>query len=95
MSDTPLSPEATALLPRLRRILVDHLGVEESCVTPEAWLVDDLGADSLDQIELVMASEDAFGVQIADDEAAKCRTVQDVLSLLAAKGARPDAQAEG
>jgi len=63
-------------------IIVDKLGVERSEVTPEAVFVDDLGADSLDLVELIMAMEEEFGFEIADEEAEKMRTVQDVISFI-------------
>jgi acyl carrier protein len=64
---------------------VDKLGVERSEVTPEAVFVDDLGADSLDLVELIMAMEEEFGFEIADEEAEKLRTVQDVISFIQAR----------
>lgn len=66
-------------------IIVDKLGVERSEVTPEAVFVDDLGADSLDLVELIMAMEEEFGFEIADEEAEKMRTVQDVISFIKAR----------
>lgn len=85
MSDTPmpLAPDDTAA--RVTQLLVDHLGVAQAQAQPAARLADDLGADSLDQIELVMALEDEFGFEISDDEAARCTTVQDVLDLVTQK----------
>lgn len=68
-------------------IIVDKLGVERSEVTPEAVFVDDLGADSLDLVELIMAMEEEFGFEIADEEAEKLRTVQDVISFITARAA--------
>jgi acyl carrier protein len=66
-------------------IIVDKLGVERSEVTPEAVFVDDLGADSLDLVELIMAMEEEFGFEIADEEAEKLRTVQDVINFIKAR----------
>jgi acyl carrier protein len=66
-------------------IIVDKLGVEKAEVTPEAVFVDDLGADSLDLVELIMAMEEEFGFEIADEEAEKMRTVQDVISFIKAR----------
>ena len=66
-------------------IIVDKLGVERAEVTPEAVFVDDLGADSLDLVELIMAMEEEFGFEIADEEAEKLRTVQDVISFMQAR----------
>jgi acyl carrier protein len=72
---------------QVTKIVVDHLGVEEAKVTPEASFIDDLGADSLDIVELVMAFEEEFGVEIPDDTAEKISTVQDAITFIeAAKG---------
>ena len=68
-------------------IIVDKLGVDRSEVTPEAVFVDDLGADSLDLVELIMAMEEEFGMEIADEEAEKLRTVQDVVNFISARAA--------
>ena len=62
---------------RVKKIVVEHLGVEEDKVTPDASFIDDLGADSLDIVELVMAFEEEFGVEIPDDAAEKITTVGD------------------
>jgi acyl carrier protein len=67
-------------------IVADKLGVDRSEVTPEAVLVDDLGADSLDLVELIMAMEEEFGFEIADEEAEKMRSVQDVINFIQARG---------
>ena len=66
-------------------IIVDKLGVERSEATPEAVFVDDLGADSLDLVELIMAMEEEFGMEIADEDAEKLRTVQDVISFITSR----------
>ncbi len=68
-------------------IIVDKLGVDRSEVTPEAVFVDDLGADSLDLVELIMAMEEEFGMEIADEDAEKLRTVQDVITFVSARAA--------
>ena len=60
---------------RVKKIIVDQLGVEEDLVTAEASFVDDLGADSLDTVELVMALEEEFGIEIPDEDAEKITTV--------------------
>jgi acyl carrier protein len=66
-------------------IIVDKLGVDRAEVLPEAVFVDDLGADSLDLVELIMAMEEEFGMEIADEDAEKLRTVQDVISFISAR----------
>jgi acyl carrier protein len=63
-------------------IIANQLGVEREIITPEANIVDDLGADSLDVVELVMALEEAFDLEIPDEEAEKIRTVKDVFGYL-------------
>lgn len=67
---------------RVREIIVNELGVEAEKVTDEASFVDDLGADSLDTVELVMAFEEEFGIDIPDEDAEKMRTVGDAISYL-------------
>jgi len=67
---------------RVKKIVVEHLGVDEDKVTPEASFIDDLGADSLDTVELVMAFEEEFSVEIPDDAAEKIQTVQDAISFI-------------
>ena len=67
---------------RVKTIVVDHLGVEASEVKPEASFIDDLGADSLDIVELVMAFEEEFGVEIPDDAAEKITTVGDAIDYI-------------
>ena len=67
---------------KVKQIVVEQLGVEEDEVTPKASFVDDLGADSLDQVELVMAFEEAFDVEIPDEDAEKIRTVQDAIDYI-------------
>jgi len=67
---------------RVKQIIVEQLGVDEAEVTPKASFVDDLGADSLDTVELVMAFEEAFDVEIPDEDAEKIRTVQDAVSYI-------------
>ncbi|MBB5710866.1 acyl carrier protein [Sphingomonas sp. IC-56] len=67
---------------RVKSLVVDHLGVDEKEVVPTASFIDDLGADSLDIVELVMAFEEEFGVEIPDDAAEKITTVQDAVSYI-------------
>ena len=69
----------------VRKIVVDHLGVDEQKVTDEASFIDDLGADSLDTVELVMAFEEEFGAEISDNEAEKILTVGDAIKFIEAK----------
>ncbi|NSW86836.1 MAG: acyl carrier protein [Syntrophobacteraceae bacterium] len=63
-------------------IIANQLGVEKEAVTPEAGVIDDLGADSLDVVELVMALEEAFDIEIPDDDAERIRTVKDIFDYL-------------
>ena len=69
---------------RVKQIIVEQLGVDEAEVTPKASFVDDLGADSLDTVELVMAFEEAFEIEIPDEDAEKIRTVQDAFDYISA-----------
>ena len=73
---------ATATFDKVKKIIVEQLGVEESEVTPEASITDDLGADSLDQVELVMAFETEFNIDIPDEEAEKIKTVGDAVAKI-------------
>jgi acyl carrier protein len=67
---------------KVKKIIVEQLGVDESEVTPEASITDDLGADSLDQVELVMAFETEFNIDIPDEEAEKIKTVGDAVARI-------------
>jgi acyl carrier protein len=67
---------------RVKKIVVEHLGVDEAKVTEGASFIDDLGADSLDTVELVMAFEEEFGVEIPDDAAEKIVTVKDAVDFI-------------
>jgi len=65
-------------LDKIKKIIAEQLGVEESEVNPDSHFIDDLGADSLDTVELVMALEEEFGIEIPDEDAEKIQTVGDV-----------------
>lgn len=67
---------------RVKKIIVEHLGVEESKVTENASFIDDLGADSLDTVELVMAFEEEFGIEIPDEAAEKISSVKDAVDYI-------------
>ena len=75
---------------KVKQIIVEQLGVDEGEVTANASFVDDLGADSLDTVELVMAFEEAFEIEIPDEDAEKIRTVKDAVDYIGknAKGAK-------
>lgn len=72
--------------PRIKKIIEEQLGVEGDRIKPEASFIDDLGADSLDIVELVMAMEEEFDLEIPDEDAEKLRTVSDVTKYLQGKG---------
>ena len=67
---------------KVKKIVADHLGIEDAKVTEEASFIDDLGADSLDTVELVMAFEEEFGSEISDSEAEKILTVGDAIKFI-------------
>ena len=67
---------------KVKKIIIDQLGVDEAEVTPEAKFIDDLGADSLDTVELVMALEEEFGIEIPDEDAEKIATVRDAINYI-------------
>jgi acyl carrier protein len=71
---------------RVTKIVVEHLGVDEAKVAENASFIDDLGADSLDTVELVMAFEEEFGCEIPDDAAEKILTVKDAISYIESNG---------
>ena len=71
---------------RVKKIVVEHLGVEEDKVVDGASFIDDLGADSLDTVELVMAFEEEFGVEIPDDAAEKILSVSDAIKFIEENG---------
>jgi acyl carrier protein len=75
----------SAIREKVIQVIIEKLGVEVSEVTNEATFVDDLGADSLDTVELIMAFEETFSLEIPDDEAEKIRTVGDAVSYIEKK----------
>ncbi|RLJ70387.1 acyl carrier protein [Hydrogenivirga caldilitoris] len=74
-----------AIEERIKEIIADQLGVEQEKIVPEAKFVEDLGADSLDVVELIMAFEEEFGIEIPDEDAEKIQTVGDVINYLKEK----------
>jgi acyl carrier protein len=85
----PLEPKflleelmAESIEEKVKQIIVDELGVDESEVTPNARFIDDLGADSLDTVELVMRFEEEFGIEIPDEEAEKIQSVRDAMAYI-------------
>ena len=72
---------------KVKKIIVDQLGVDAAEVTPEASFIEDLGADSLDTVELVMALEEEFGIEIPDEEAEKIARVKDAIEYIKAHSA--------
>jgi acyl carrier protein len=73
---------ASSVEDKVKQIIVEQLGVDESEVTPTASFIDDLGADSLDTVELVMALEEGFGMEIPDEDAEKITTVKDAINYI-------------
>ena len=71
-----------AVAEKVKKMIVEQLGVSESEVVPEAKFIDDLGADSLDIVELVMALEDEYGIEIPDEDAEKIETVGDAIRYI-------------
>lgn len=74
-----MADQNTSIEQRVKKIIVEQLGVKEDQVTPEAKFIEDLGADSLDTVELVMAFEEEFGIDVPDEEAEKLQSVGDVV----------------
>ena len=70
---------------QVRKIIVDHLGIEESKISSDSKFIDDLGADSLDTVELVMAFEEKFGIETPDDAAETIQTVQNAIDYIQSK----------
>ena len=75
-----------SLEPKIKKIIEEQLGVEGDRIKPEASFIDDLGADSLDIVELVMAMEEEFDLEIPDEDAEKLKTVSDVTTYIQGKG---------
>ena len=69
-------------LEKVKKVVVDQLSCDEALVTPEASFTADLGADSLDTVELVMAFEDEFGIALPDEDVAKLKTIQDIVTYI-------------
>jgi len=74
------------ILDKVKKILVDQLDVEESAIAPESSIIDDLGADSLDIVDMVMSLEEEFDVEIPDEEIESMKTVGDIVKFIEAKG---------
>jgi len=79
--------DAADILERVKKIVVEHLDVEDDKVTEKASFIDDLGADSLDNVELVMAFEEEFDIEIPDDAAEHIQTVGDAVKFISEKAA--------
>ena len=77
--------EMEALSERVNSIVTDQLGVDKASLSPEANLLDDLGADSLDVVELVMALEEEFGIEVPDDDVENMRTIRDIVQYIEAR----------
>ncbi len=77
-----VNEKSKALVEKVKQIIAEQLGVEEDEVTPSSSFIDDLGADSLDTVELVMALEENFDLEIPDEAAEKIRTVQDAIDYI-------------
>ena len=75
-----MTPEE--ILPRLTKVIIEHLSVEKEKVVPTASFIDDLGADSLDLVELIMAIEEEFDIEIPDEEAGEMFTVQNAIDYI-------------
>jgi acyl carrier protein len=77
-----MADKSKEITEKVKQIISEQLGVEEGEVTPSASFIDDLGADSLDTVELVMALEENFDIEIPDEDAEKIRTVQDAIDYI-------------
>jgi acyl carrier protein len=78
----PMAADVEQVTQRLKEIIAEQLGISEEEIVPEASFVDDLGADSLDLVELIMALEEEFDMEISDEEAEKIQTVQDAINYI-------------
>jgi acyl carrier protein len=81
-AETQRTEDGMAVEDKVREIIVEQLGVSPEEVVPEASFIDDLGADSLDIVELVMAIEEEFALEIPDDDAEKIQTIQDAITYV-------------
>jgi acyl carrier protein len=79
---TSVTEKNPQVVEKVKQIIAEQLGVDENEITAGSSFVDDLGADSLDTVELVMALEEAFDVEISDEDAEKIRTVQDAIDYI-------------
>ena len=70
---------------KVKKIVMDHLGIDESKITPDSKFIEDLGADSLDTVELVMAFEEQFNIEIPDDAAETIKTIQNAIDFIDSK----------
>ncbi len=86
MMETEVGGKTMSVPAKIKDIIVEQLGVDPEKVKAEASFIDDLGADSLDIVELVMAMEEEFDIEIPDEDAEKLKTVNDVVTYLASKG---------
>ena len=77
-----MSESAQTIETRMKQAIMNSLDVEEDAIHPEAKFIEDLGADSLDIVELIMTMEDTFGIDIPDDDAEKLRSVQDAINYI-------------
>lgn len=89
MAEVNSDEAAVLLIERINNVVIENLGVEPGHITPESEIESDLGADSLDVIELTMAVEETFDIEIADDEAEKVKTMDDLYGLIARKVTPP------
>jgi acyl carrier protein len=80
-----LEDKKQALLLRIKLILANYLKIDQEKIVPNARLIEDLGVDSLDTVELIMAFEEEFGIEVSDDDAEKARTVEDIIVYLAGR----------